>query len=360
MSKESVSLFYKEGGSDKVYSASIEETSGGCLVNFQYGRRGSAMSTGSKTSKPVPYNEAKKVFDKLIREKTAKGYKPDAAGAEYLNASREERDTGLRPQLLNPIEEDECERLIKDADYWMQEKHDGRRCLIKKTGHEVIGTNRMGLSVGLPKTIIDSALAVKEDFTVDGELMGDFIIVFDLLEGSGMDKANCYLSRLGRLEKLGTMFGGDIRTAATAKTTAEKKSMFEQLKKANAEGVVFKRHDAIYKPGRPSTGGDQLKFKFYATASCIVAEGRSGKRSVALQLMDGIHGDKVVQVGNVTVPANQDIPKVGQIVEIRYLYAYPGGSLFQPTLLGVRDDVNTADCTVKQLKFKATDQDDDS
>jgi bifunctional non-homologous end joining protein LigD len=58
-------------------------------------------------------------------------------------------------------------------------------------------------------------------------------------------------------------------------------------------------------------------------------------------------------VGNVTIPANHSIPAKGAIVEVRYLYAYPGGSLFQPVYLGKRDDVDMRACTVSQLKFKA-------
>jgi hypothetical protein len=66
-----------------------------------------------------------------------------------------------------------------------------------------------------------------------------------------------------------------------------------------------------------------------------------------------------VPVGNVTIPANQPVPKVGQVLEVRYLYAYKGGSLFQPTSLGVRDDVDPPECVIGQLKYKAGDNDED-
>jgi len=60
-----------------------------------------------------------------------------------------------------------------------------------------------------------------------------------------------------------------------------------------------------------------------------------------------------VSAGNVTIPANQPMPKVDAIVEVRYLYAFPeSGHIFQPVYLGERDDVNAVECTVKQLKFK--------
>lgn len=357
MPKESVSLYFREGSSDKVYQASIEERQeGACVVNFQFGRRGSALQSGTKTAKAVPYDAAKKIFDKLVREKTAKGYKPDAAGAEYVNASREERDTGLRPQLLNPVEEADVERLIADPDFWMQEKQDGRRCLLKKAGGEVTGTNRLGLAVGLPKPIVDAAGNMGRDFVLDGELMGERIVAFDLLSLDGRDlSATPYSRRLSELEKL-CPGGWPIVVTLTEKDKAQKRAKFDRLKRDHSEGVVFKRHDAPYKPGRPSSGGDQLKYKFYATASCLVEKGRAGKRSVALSVFDG---DNWINVGNVTVPANQPIPKPGQVVEVRYLYCYIGGSLFQPTLLGIRDDVRKDACVVNQLKLKINAGDDE-
>lgn len=36
MTIKQISLYYKDGSSDKVYHAQIEEKDGGYLVNFQY------------------------------------------------------------------------------------------------------------------------------------------------------------------------------------------------------------------------------------------------------------------------------------------------------------------------------------
>ena len=46
------------------------------------------------------------------------------------------------------------------------------------------------------------------------------------------------------------------------------------------------------------------------------------------------------------------VPSVGAVVEVRYLYAVPDGSLNQPVYLGVRHDVEPHECVVSQLKFK--------
>jgi bifunctional non-homologous end joining protein LigD len=139
-----------------------------------------------------------------------------------------------------------------------------------------------------------------------------------------------------------------IIVVETAKTKAEKQQLYEQLKATGAEGIVFKKPAATYTAGRPNSGGNQLKFKFYATASVIVTK-KNDKRSVAVAVIDG---DNQVDVGNVTIPPNQKIPAVHSLIEVRYLYAYKGGNLYQPTYLGVRDDISLEDCVISQLKYK--------
>lgn len=49
-------LYYREGSSDKVYLAAIEPQDNGFLVTFAFGRRGSTLTTGSKTPRPVDLN----------------------------------------------------------------------------------------------------------------------------------------------------------------------------------------------------------------------------------------------------------------------------------------------------------------
>jgi bifunctional non-homologous end joining protein LigD len=183
-------------------------------------------------------------------------------------------------------------------------------------------------------------------------------VAFDLLEKDSVDlRTQPYRRRLDTLYCL-PRIGPEqpIQFIHTASMTPGKRSMLAELRRQNKEGVVFKRINAPYTPGRPAGGGDQLKLKFTATASCIVAGTNGSKRSVKLELL-GLSGSRV-RVGSVTVPPNQPIPTTGSIVEIRFLYAYPDGALFQPVLLGVRDDVDLGVCTVRQLKYKATDDED--
>ena len=350
-----VDLEYREGASDKVYRAAIEDSVGGFVVNFAYGRRGSTLNTGSKTLRPVPYGEAVAIYEKLVRSKTAKGYKPVAgAQARGIGSSviqRETRDTGLRPQLLNPITQEESECFLQDDHWCAQEKYDGRRMMVKKFGDMIIATNRDGLAVGIPDVLARHLQQVPGDFVLDSESIGETFYAFDLLENQQGDlRSSPYLMRLGALQDQFGQVGGNLVVARTALGQNKRKFM-QELKAADREGIVFKDLRARWSAGRPNAGGGALKCKFWETASCVVLR-INARRSIEIAL-DG------KSMGNVTIPPNRNIPVIGQVVEVRYLYCTgAGGSLYQPTFLGERDDVRPDECTVvrQRIKYKPQEQ----
>ncbi len=347
---ERITLYYRAGSSDKMYEASLQPKDGGYVVNFAYGRRGATLSTGTKTQSPVDYQSAKGIYDKLIKEKTAKGYTPGANGTPYQHSDNAKQSTGILPQLLNPIDHDHATRLLRDTTWLMQEKFDGKRILIRKTGKTIEGINRSGLTVSLPQPVLQAAQSIPGRFVLDGECIGDRYVAFDVLELSGADIR--LLPYNGRLFQLAALIEEEIphlTMAVTATTTRFKTQLMNQLREENKEGVVFKHSAAPYRPGRPASGGDALKLKFYESASFIVTKVNT-KRSVMLVLFSG---DKIVHAGNVTIPPNHEVPSPGSVVECRYLYAFPeSGCIYQPTYLGLRDDIRSADCTTDQLKFK--------
>lgn len=90
---DAITLHFREGGSDKQYHATLVARGGGYLVNFEYGRRGGAQTTGSKTPKPVPCAEARQIYERLVREKLAKGYVPEETSMRRAPAAdRSRRD----------------------------------------------------------------------------------------------------------------------------------------------------------------------------------------------------------------------------------------------------------------------------
>ncbi len=347
MTSENITLYFKQGNSDKIYTASLEEAENNrFVVNFAYGRRGATLTTGTKTKTPVDYDSAKKAYDKLVKSKTSKGYAPGAEGPQYVHADTDTRDTGIQCQLLNFIEESHVTQYIQDDDWWAQEKYDGKRMLLHKTD-TVTAINRNGLSVGAPDTILKRAGNVDQTYLLDGEAVGETLFTFDILEMHNTNVRSIpYEQRLSHLESLG--LSGSIVVIETAKTQKEKQQLYDRLYASGAEGIVFKKHAASYTAGRPNSGGTQVKFKFYATASVVVSR-INDKRSVAVTILADEHH---VEVGNVTIPPNKDVPPVNSVIEVRYLYAYKGGSLYQPTYIGVRDDMSVEDCVISQLKYK--------
>jgi bifunctional non-homologous end joining protein LigD len=347
---ESITLYFKQGGSDKVYQVRLEPAGEGWVVNFAYGRRGSTMTTGTKTPTAVNYDAAKAIYDQLVNEKKAKGYTRDEDGTPYQHSDK--TNTGIHCQLLNAIDEEEANKLIADPCWSMQEKIDGRRLILHKQGDEIIGINRLGLEVALPKTLIDAAKNCPLDYTIDGEGINDWLFAFDLLAVDGDDIrewrfADRYLRLMNLLASFHHHCIGIVQTATNQR---DKVVMMDRLHEDKCEGVVFKHVDGHYVPGRPNSGGTQLKYKFCETASFIVAS-VNGKRSVKLKLLNG---KSFVDAGNVTVPANHTIPAPGSVVEVRYLYAFKeSGCIYQPVFLGVRDDIGPAECLVSQLKYKA-------
>jgi bifunctional non-homologous end joining protein LigD len=343
-----------------VYRIQLKEEPSGWTVNFQYGRRGSSLTTGTKTTKPVPYVNAKKIYTKVVNEKADKGYRPKSnpnTQSKVIDFT-DSRDTEIRPQLLNEIDGDDLEKYLSDPDWCAQEKYDGRRRMLLKDADNIVGANRKGLTVDISDKIKFDMLLLDDSFLfceLDGEILSDdCVMLFDLL---------CLnLTYKERYEELVGMFTDykfdALKLVETAWTEQEKRAMLKRLIDDNAEGIVFKNIHSLYKPGRPNSGGDQLKFKFCATASCIVVKTNATKRSISLAVYDDI--GLYVQVGNCTVYPNQDIPTAGSIVEVKYLYYFPGGSLFQPVLLGTgdctRDDIDTVDCKLSKLKAKKAEE----
>ena len=346
-------LYYREGSSDKVYQCQIEAAGERYVVNFAYGRRGGTLNTGTKTNVPVDFDSAQRIFDKLVKEKRSKGYTEGENGTPCLHC--DQQPSGILPQLLNSIDESQISHLINDDNWCMQEKQDGRRLIIRKRGQDIIGINKKGNTVGLALPLFDVVKGFDADVTIDGESIGDNLYAFDLLELDGVDiRSWPYRERLAALMNL--LFSvqqRNIRLVDTAFTTEQKLALLSELKAGKREGIVFKLVWAAYTPGRPNSGGNQLKHKFVATLSALVSRVNQ-QRSVGISLL-GKNGWQ--HAGNVTIPANHSTPGAGEIVEVRFLYAFPESDiLFQPVYLGPRDDVDPGECTTRQLKYKPNDE----
>jgi bifunctional non-homologous end joining protein LigD len=366
----SIALFFQEGTSDKVYNVALVDEGGGlATVKVEWGRRGAPLATGAKAAK-VPRAAAEKAYDKVVREKRGKGYEEvttevqPAAVAPPLGlgsaskagvADRRAR-TGQAAQLLNVIEEDEVERLLADPRWVAQQKLDGMRLLVH-VGEELVGSNRSGQVVAMPRAIADAVAAagLPAGTILDGELVSDggpVYWIFDLLQLGEEDlRRQGYLERYGWLEDL--VLAPPLALVPVGRTTAQKRALLARLRADSGEGIVLKRVDAPYTAGRPASGGTQLKHKFVKTADVFLTANAGNAYQMAV--MDGraVHEAGRVFSGT-TSEIRAEIDRLitaGErpVVEVRYLYATDDDILYQPVFVRLRDDKEPEDCTRAQL-----------
>lgn len=359
MNAEQVALFYQNGSSDKVYQAQLVPVTGGWTVNCQYGGRGKALTSITKTKHPIEYVKAKKAYDAVVRQKMSKGYTPDGSGEAFANTEHAGKKTPYLPQLLNETTEQEILSLFGEGnELWMQAKHDGQRRGVIITRNNVAGANRKGLEVALKGEIHKACHALSKSvqpLVLDTEDMGSHLMLFDVLRYEDDLKPMPFSQRIRPLVQVSHhIFTNQldkflqVDLPCKAKSERHIKDFIAKARAKNEEGVVF-RMDAPYTPGRPNSGGPCLKLKFWESATCMVFSNHPTKRSIGLAVYDG---DQVIHIGNCTVPIKYNIPEVESLVEIKYLYAYKGGSLFEPSYKGERDDLGDSAADISQLKYK--------
>jgi bifunctional non-homologous end joining protein LigD len=362
---KSIRLAYKDGSSDKVYHAAILEDGGKYSVAVEWGRRGSTLSTGDK-AKDTTLEKAEAAFEKIVREKTAKGYAevPGEDGRKTLVglAQTGGREVlGEAAQLLNPIDEDDLQKFLLDDDFVAQRKYDGVR-ILAHIEEKPQFTNRKGQTTVVAQEIEAAVSVMPKGTILDGELLpaGDgedsIYWVFDILRLKGESAREVgYSDRHKLLSMLLKKFGGPaVKLAPLYVGPRQKKELVDQLREHRAEGVVFKKADAPYVPGRPNSGGNQLKLKFTKTADVFLT-GFDGK---AYQ-MAVMHDGKVRLVGKVytgtTAEERRQLDWLlkedkAPVVEVRYLYATEGDILFQPVYVRLRpNDKSPEECRLSQL-----------
>ncbi len=365
---EHVYLRSQKDGADKDYNLHLEQDADGTglwRLFYENGKHGAALKKKEKIEGAVPYDQAKKVFDQTLKEKmSAKGgYEPQGAGVQYQSLVPADRVSGLAPQLLKSIPEALVYRRMDDPSYLWQEKKDGERRMIRKTTEgagaaavvTVIGTNRDGLIVPIPKELADAVAALPLPFVVlDGEDMGQGrYAAFDLVatDADPNGQRGCEDRWLALQQLLHAAPSPYWVSVAIATTPEAARELDKEVRARGGEGLVGKLKAAPYTPG---VGEDQFKFPYLDRATVYVeSHDGGGKRSVSIAAL-GADGQSV-SLKKVTIPANYDVPPVGAIVDVEYLYAYPSGGLAQPRYKGVRNDRRFEHCVISQLTFKSVD-----
>lgn len=364
----SIQLFFQEGSSDKVYNAQIVEDGGAFTVKVQWGRRGASLAEGSKAVK-VARAVADKTFDRLVREKTGKGYEeattqhkpaavapPVGEGSASKSGVNRRAKVGLAAQLLEPIEDAELAGFLADDAMIAQQKLDGIRVLVT-VGETLIATNRDGQATKLASdAAIRGVRYLPPGTVVDGEILGEEYWLFDVLMFGDDDvRDRGYLERWELLDgELEPALTDEVRVLPCAVGAKAKRALHQRLTAARAEGIVFKHKTAPYKAGRNTT---QRKHKYVKSCDVVITENAGNAYQMAVY--DGAGKKRALfEIGRVfagtTTASRKDLDaRLGRgeqpVCEVKYLYATDDDQLYQPVFVRVRDDKAATACTRAQL-----------
>jgi bifunctional non-homologous end joining protein LigD len=323
-------------------------------------------------------------------------------------------DVVFAPELLTRVTKAEAVKFASDPRYVFQTKQDGDRLTVRVQARDssepqipgfhfttaagaalnIYGYNKSGQVVALDAQLHSAIKRLCETshidrLLLDGEWEADGFHAWELLElhldnpawvGEGDLRELPYYQRQDMLEALlGNLLpdlAAMLHVTYTARDTAAKLALLADLK---LEGVAIKLRAAPFRPGR---NGQHKKYKHEQFASFIVGpkprhKANDGHRSVALYIFDptakwtsewqladsgipGVMPHALRYVSTVKIADKYDVPPVGSVIDVRYLYAYPAGGIAQPSYFGkLRSDVPHKDCSTAQLKFKHSAADDD-
>jgi bifunctional non-homologous end joining protein LigD len=206
---------------------------------------------------------------------------------------------------------------VSDGEWAFEMKWDGIRCLVRIEGGEVrLGSrNGIDLTVTFPDIAAALAEAFPGDAVLDGEIVAlhkgrpDFgrlqnrlgltkeadvaraaaqieadVMVFDVLESEGRDVSRePYSERRALLEELATIrtgtTSGRSRVQVPPAFEGDVASAVATSKRLGLEGVVAKRTDSPYRPGRRSR--DWIKLPHERTQEVVIIGWRPGNNSLA-------------------------------------------------------------------------------
>jgi bifunctional non-homologous end joining protein LigD len=348
----STTLYNTTAGSNKEYHVQVVASpcGSGFLVNTRHGPRGRATVLGTKTPVPVALEKALKLAARVVADKVSGGYTPDVSGVAFVDTPLAGRSSGWVAALLEPVEAfpESLEQLLLDDGWLACEKIDGERRAVEVTAEGVVGINRRGLFVSVPQPWTTALSQLPAGTVLDGEHVSDTFHIFDALQIGTTDlRGYGYSARVAALHSAFLAVDADAasRVSLVPVVAGEraKRDLLASVERAQGEGIVLRHRDSPYTPGRSLNA---RKHKLLESVSCVVSAHNEGRRSVRVSLVDaGVLRD----VGSVTIPVNHSLPAIGEVVEVRYMYLFEAGCLFQPVYLGPRNDLVQADCTIEQV-----------
>lgn len=254
--------------------------------------------------------------------------------------------------------------LCEDFRYAGEPKVDGDRVLVH------IGEGSVFFASSTGKDARGSA-AIRKDFEPfatsdsvwvwDGELCNGVYHLFDLIIGGSLVTPDMpFVERRSVLEEFFARWAPSpaVQLLPSYTDHYDKALLAKTIKQEKGEGLMFKRLDAPYLPGKRSDA--MWKVKFRKDVDCVVTcsvcrqincehmlVSRDGKNNMVLSVYrDG----ELVEVGECTALAGDGKRvQVGDVVCVRLLNVTKDFRLYQPTLPRIRSDKDATECLWEQL-----------
>ena len=299
---KTISLFYRDGTSDKVYRAEIVgEFAGGYMVNFHFGRRGAKLAEGTKTRLAVPLAEAESIFAKLVAEKRGKGYTEETDGQPFGGDAAKLAEILPHPKktLVTLAEA----RQWSPHDYLILRKYDGEFNLLAYGGNFILAE--------FMRRPISGHLYTKSDLEMFRRWPGGWWAALTVMECGGVPCLNLSTeARWAMLQGLSAKFTPDIVLAEVVTDVGAAMA-------AGAEGVVAHAWGQAW--------GFMLAHKAGGIWLCRVTR-TGGSQSVGIA--DAATG---ADLGNVTLRGGKcDQVRVGSLIRVAGMGLTDAGKIRQP------------------------------
>lgn len=161
------------------------------------------------------------------------------------------------------------------------------------------------------------------------------------------------------------MLDSPVKVVQQAWSWREKRALMEDLRDAGAEGLIAKDLGGTYEPGKRVKHTQKIKFVKSADVIVMAVDRPdpkhgsitfgvvgSGPTAVDFNEMLGLPFRSRISVqylGKCSAIGKPEV-KVGDVIEVAYLYREPGsGGLVQPRMMQVRHDKPPAQCTLDQF-----------
>jgi predicted DNA-binding WGR domain protein len=296
-------LYYRNAAenADKVYEVRLEETGGGFVVDFYFGKRGAKLAQGTKTRIPVSLALAENIFAKLVKQKKSCGYTEASDGQPFGGDA-----VALGEILPHPSKEIvnlATMRNYSPQDYLIQRKMDGSLARRDVAGATLLGelvTARSGAFL----TAADKALIAKH---------GSFFAAFTVEAVAGENMLNrSTRERWGILCSYVASFPADVVLCDTVIDV-------EACMASGAEGVVAHAWGGTWADGMLCHKAESI---YFCTVTAI-----GGTQSAEIRV-EQTGATCRVKMGGGAI----DRIRVGSRVRIAGMGLTDAGKIRQPTL----------------------------